>query len=233
VSTGDEADAAQGLNEASNPWQERDERGLANALAASVRLLVVAPRRLFRAIGDNVGIWPPLFFAALVAAAAMILNGVLLTVLAAALPEPAFDFVQRTELWNPQVRAEGLTESPLSDFLLAFLGLQAVLIFLPVVLFAAFLVSIVTCGGIHLLMKVTRTPSRHGFRGTWTASCYASGIGIVAPVPVIGDPLAIAWGAVLFALGLRVVQGLSTVRAALFAAILPLLQLLSLLSTLD
>jgi len=95
------------------------------------------------------------------------------------------------------------------------------------------IVSFITCGGIHLLMKITRTRSRHGFRGTWASSCYASGISIVGVVPVVGDALAIVWGAVLFAFGLRVVQGLSRLRAALFAAILPFLQLLSLLSTVD
>ncbi len=215
-----------------NPWEERKDRGRVSALVSALALLVTSPRRFFEGTRADAGIWGPLLFVGLVTVLGFLVNGVLLTVLALTLPEPALDLVYLTEFWiDPDTlrRPEALSFGPVLN---AFIAVQGLLLFLPV-LFALTLFFMLVFGALlHLLLVVTRTSRPHGFRGTWAAICYAHGASLLGIMPVAGEYLAIIGNAVLFGIGLHVVQRVGAVRAAVLATILPLLSLLSLLSRL-
>ena len=211
---------------ASNPWEERKDRGLAAALLASLGLLATAPRRFFEGTRADAGVWSPLLFAGLVSALSALLNVLVLAILTFTLPEPALDLVYRTEIWgNPFDYGATPDGAALSDSLSAFVGLQATLLLLPVIFLFSLVGVLVAAGVGHVLLVLTRTPRPHGFRGTLTAACYANGAALLAALPLAGDILSGLGTAVLFALGLYVLQGATAVRAAVVATILGLLTL--------
>ncbi len=213
-----------------NPWEERKDRGLAAALLASLGLLATAPRRFFEGTRNDAGAWGPLLFAGLVSALSALLNVLVLAILTFTLPEPALDLVHRTEIWgNPFDYGATPDGAALSDSLSAFLGLQATLLLLPVIFVVSLAGPLITGGVGHVLLVLTRTPRRHGFRGTLAAACYANSASLLAALPLAGDILGGLGTAVLFALGLYVLQGATAVRAAVVATILALLTLSTLL----
>ena len=233
MNLGDDSTGAPGAAETSNPWQERKDRGLAAALFASLGLLATSPRRFFEATRVDAGVWGPLLFAGLVTALSALLNVLILAILAVTLPEPALDLVHRMEIWGDPI---GFGSAPdgtgLSANLRAFLGLQATLLLLPVI-FVFSLASVLISGGVgHVLLVLTRTPRPRGFRGTLAAACYANSASLLAALPLAGDILSGLGTAVLFALGLYVLQRATAVRAAVVATILALLLTLLALSTL-
>ncbi len=209
----------------SNPWQERKDRGRLPALAACLRLLATSPRRFFESIRPDAGAWGPLLFVGLVTVIAAALDGLVLTVLAVTLPEPVVDLLYALEIWSDSYPSE---ETPFGNALYALIAFQFLLLALPVIFVLTLLFTLVLGGIAHLLLVVTRTPRPHGVRGTWAVVCYANGAGVLTVVPFAGDIASVVWTAVLFALGLRVVQGVGPVKAAILASIVPLLALLSL-----
>lgn len=213
-----------------NPWEERKDRGRMVALGTTLGLLATSPRRFFEATRPEAGIWGPLFFAGLVGIISVLLNGVVLTVLTFAFPEPAVELLHRMEITTDQSRWAGPEDLPFGPALNLLIILQLLLLTSPIVFLFALLTLLVYGGLVHLLLIVTRTPRPHGFRGTWVAICYANGAGVLSIVPFAGDLAATMGSAVLFGIGLRVVQGAGVVRAAILASILPLLALLTLLA---
>ena len=226
--TGTRSDAA-----AVNPWEERKDRGRVSALVASLVLLATAPRRFFEGTRPDAGIWSPLLFVGLVTVVLVFLDGVVMTILALTLPEPALDLVYRMELWTDRSAFSGSDELPFEfgPILNALIFLQGLLLFLPVLFALTLIVMLIVGALVHLLLIVTRTPRPYGFRGTWVAICYANGAILLGIVPLAGDVLAAVYSAVLFGIGLHVVQRIGVIRAVVLASILPLLSFLSLLLT--
>ena len=215
---------------ASNPWQERKDRGLAASLFASLGLLAVAPRRFFEDTRGDAGIWSPLLFTGLVSTLAVLLNQLVLTVLTVTVSEPARDLVHRAEIWSGPFRiTEGLDQTSFGDALQALASLQALLLVLPAIFVLTLIVTLFSSAFTHVFLLLTRTPRAHGFRGTWAVACYANGAAMLGAVPVAGDFLSVICTTALFAVGLHVVQGIGALRATLFATILPLLLFSSLL----
>ena len=230
VNLGDDSTGAPGAAETSNPWQERKDRGLAAALFASLGLLATAPRRFFAETRVGARVWGPLLFAGLVSALSVLLNVLIFAILAVTLPEPALDLVDRMEVWgSPFDYGSAPDGTALPNTLRVFVGLQATLLLLPVIFLVSLAGVLITAGVGHVLLVLTRTSRPHGFRGTLTAACYANSAALLAALPLAGDILSGLGTAVLFALGLYVLQGATAVRAAVVAAILALLALSPLL----
>ena len=230
VNSGDDNTGAEASVEVVNPWEERKDRGRVSALAATLILLATSPRRFFEATKPEAGIWGPLFFAGLVGIISVLLNGVVLTVLTFAFPEPAVELLHRMEIATNRSQLAGPEDLPFGPALNLLIILQLLLLTSPLVFVLALLTLLVYGGIVHLLLIVTRTPRPRGFRGTWVAICYANGAGVLGIVPFAGDLAAAVCGAVLFGIGLHVVQGAGVVRAAILASILPMLALLGLLA---
>lgn len=200
-----------------------------SALLASLVLLATAPRRFFEDTKPDAGIWGPLLFVGLVTVIATLLNGLMLTALTFALPEPAVELLHRMEISMDAAQFTGSEELPFGPALNALIVIQLLLLFLPVIFALTLLTTLLFGALVHLLLIVTRTPRPHGFRGTWAVICYANGANMLAIVPFAGDMASVICTAALFGLGLRVVQGVGVIRAALLSSILPLLVLLALL----
>ena len=169
-----------------------------------------------------------MLFAGLVTTLGVVLEAIGLTILAVTLPERALDLVNRMEISSNEITIGGLG-SALSTGISAFLGLQVLLLLLPVIFLFSLILPLLGAGLVHVLLVLTRTPRRHGFRCTWIVACYAAGANLLGAVPVAGDILGIICNAALFAIGLHILQGVSARRAAMFASIAPLLLLLSFL----
>ncbi len=223
MNSGDDSTGVRNGTEVVNPWEERKDRGRVSAFVASLVLLATSPRKFFEGTRVDAGWWGPLVFAGLVLTLGFFLNGVVLIVLALTLPDALLELVNRMELLGEPADVSGLEGFPFLRRILPFLGLQVLLLFLPFVFVLSLLLPLFSAGFVHLLLIVTRSPRPEGFRGTWVAAGYAAGAFLFNAVPVAGDILAIVGSAGLFAVGLHVLQGVKASRAALLAAILPLL----------
>ena len=233
MNSGDDSTGAQAGTAVVNPWEERKDRGLATALLASLGLLATVPRRFFEGTRNDAGAWDALLFAGLVSALSVLLNVLVLAILTVTLPEPALDIVHRTEIWGNPFDYGGTPDgAALSDSLSAFVGLQATLLLLPVIFLLSLAGVLIAAGVGHVLLVLTRTPRPHGFRGTLTAACYANGATLLAALPLAGDILGGLGTAVLFALGLYVLQKATALRAAVVATILAFILALPSLSLL-
>ena len=232
VNSGDDSTGAGACVEVVNPWEERKDRGRVSALVAALVLLATAPRKFFEGTRPDAGIWSPLLFVGLVTIIGTLLNTVILTILTFALPEPAVDLLYRMEISTDSSQLADSEELPFGPTLSALIIIQVLLLFLPVIFALTLFFMLVFGGLVHLLLMVTRTPRRHGFRGTWAVLCYANGAFLLSVVPFAGDIVSIVCTAALFGFGLRVVQGVGLIRAVVLSSILPLLALLALLARL-
>lgn len=230
MNSGDDSTGAWRDAAPANPWEERKDRGRVSAFLATLALLATAPRKFFEGTRPDAGIWGPLFFVGLITIIGVLLNAVILTVLSFALPEPAVELLYRMEISMDASQFAGSGELGFGPTLSALIIIQVLLLLLPVI-FALTLFFMLLFGGlVHLLLIVTRTPRRHGFRGTWAVLCFANGAFVLSIVPFAGDTVSVICTAALFGLGLRVIQGVGLVRAVVLSSILPLLALLSLLA---
>ena len=223
MNSGDDSTGVRNGTGVVNPWEERKDRGRVSAFVASLVLLATSPRKFFEGTRADAGWWGPLVFAGLVLTLGFFLNGLVLIVLALTLPDAALELVNRMELLGEPAEVSGLEGFPFLQQILPFLGLQLLLLALPFVFVLSLLGPFISAAFLHLLLIVTRSPRPEGFRGTWVAAGYAAGAFLLNAVPVAGDILAIVGSAGLFAVGLHVLQGVKASRAALLAAILPLL----------
>ncbi len=212
-----------------NPWEERKDRGRVSALAASLVLLATAPRRFFEGTRPDAGIWSPLLFVGLVFVIYVVLGSAVFTVLILTLPEQTLELVNTMAFRTDPSQFPNLEELPFGPTLTFLIGFQILLLLLPVIFAGALIATLIGGSLVHLLLVVTGTSRPHGFRGTWVAICYANGATLLGIVPIAGDILATVCGAVLFGIGLHVVQRVGVLRAAILASILPLLSLLGLL----
>ncbi len=232
MNSGDDSTGVRNGTEVVNPWEERKDRGRVAALVASLVLLATAPRKFYEGTRPDAGIWGPLFFVGLITIIGVLLNTVILTVLTFVLPEPAIELLYRMEISMDSSQFAGSGELGVGPTLSALIIIQVLLLLLPVI-FALTLFFMLLFGGlVHLLLIVTRTPRRHGFRGTWAVLCFANGAFLLSIVPFAGDIVSVICTAALFGLGLRVIQGVGLVRAVVLSSILPLFALLSLLARL-
>ncbi len=208
-----------------NPWQERKDLGLVAGLLGALRLLATAPRRFLEGTRVEAGLWGPFLFAGLVSLLAMAANALVLAIVAATLSGEGRDLVLRMEVWNDAAEVGTNGEISFPEPLRFLLGFQVVLLLFPL-LFLFILFGVLLNGAlIHVLMILSRTRRTHGFRATVVAACYTAGAAPLGVIPVVGDILSLVAMAVLFSLGLRVLQGVSAVRAGVLGSIGPVLVL--------
>ena len=232
MNSGDDSTGVRNGAEVVNPWEERKDLGSVSAFLATLALLTTAPRKFFEGTRPDAGIWGPLLFVGLITIIGVLLNAVILTILSFALPEPAVELLYQMEISTDASQFASSDELPFGPTLSALIIIQVLLLLLPVI-FALTLFFMLLFGGlVHLLLIVTRTPRRHGFRGTWAVLCFANGAFLLSIVPFAGDLVSVICTAALFGLGLRVIQGVGVVRAVVLSSILPLFALLSLLARL-
>ncbi len=229
MNSGDDSTGVRNGTEVVNPWEERKDRGRVSALFASLVLLATAPRRFFEGTRPDAGIWSPLLFVGLITVIYVVLGSAVFTVLILTLPEHTLEFVNTMAFRTDPAQFPNLEELPFGPTLTFLVGFQILLLLLPVIFAGALIATLIVGSLVHLLLVVTRTSRPHGFRGTWVAICYANGASVLGIVPIAGDILATVCGAVLFGIGLHVVQRVGVVRATVLASILPLLTFLSLL----
>ena len=229
MNSGDDSTGADAGVDVVNPWEERKDRGQFSALVASLVLLATAPRKFFEGARPNAGIWGPLWFVGLITVIYIVLGGVVLSVLILALPEQALEFVYQTAWRVDPSQFPTAQELPFGTTLSVLIGFQILLLALPLVVAVTLIATLIAGSLVHLLLVVTRTSRPHGFRGTWVAICYANGAALLGIVPIAGDVLATVCSAVLFGIGLHVVQRVGVIRATVLASILPLLTILGLL----
>ena len=229
VNSGDDSTGAAAGVEVVNPWEERKDRGRFAALVASLVLLATAPRKFFEGTRPDAGIWGPLWFVGLITVIYLVLGGLVLSILALALPEQALEFVYQSAWRVDPIEFPTAEELPFGTTLTVLLGFQVLLLALPLIVAVMLIATLIAGSLVHLLLVVSRTSRPHGFRGTWVAICYANGAALLGIVPVAGDVLALVCSAVLFGIGLHVVQRVGVARAAVLASILPLLTVLGLL----
>ena len=232
MNSGDDSTGADADVQVVNPWEDRKDRGRASALVATLRLLATSPRMFFEGTRPDTGIWGPLLFMGLITMFYLLLKSAVLVILTLTLPEPALDLLVRTEFWVDPSRFPGPEELPFGATLIVLIGFQALLFLAPFLSALTLIYMLIVGALVHLLLIVTRTPRTQGFRGTWAVICYANGASLLGIVPFAGQVLAVLCSAALFGLGLHVVQRVGAVRAAVLAAILPFLALLSLLGRL-
>ncbi|MCY3970690.1 MAG: YIP1 family protein [Acidobacteria bacterium] len=226
MNSGDDNTGAAAGVEVVNPWEERKDRGRFSALIASLVLLATAPRKFFEGTRPDAGIWGPLWFVGLVTAIYIVLGGVVLSVLILTLPDQALEFVYQTAWRIDPSQFPTAEELPFGTTLAVLIVFQLLLLALPLIVAVTLIATLIAGSLVHLLLVVTRTSRPHGFRGTWVAICYANGAALLGIVPIAGDVLATVCSAVLFGIGLHVVQRVGVARAAVLASILPLLTVL-------
>ena len=230
MNSGDDNTGAAAGIEVVNPWEERKDRGRFSALIASLVLLATAPRKFFEGTRPDAGIWGPLFFVGLVTVIYMVLGGAVVAVLILTLPDEALEFIQQMAFWVDWSQFPTAEELPFGTTLTVLIIFQVLLLALPVIFAFTMIATLITGSVVHLLLVVTRTSRPHGFRGTWVAICYANGAIILGIVPVAGDVVSVVCSAVLFGIGLHVVQQVGVARAAVLASILPVLTALAVLT---
>ena len=223
MNSGDDSTGVDAGVEIVNPWEERKDRGRVAALVSTLTLLATSPREFFGRTRVDAGWWGPLLFAGLAGMLGAFLDGLVLFVLALTLPEATLELVARMELLGETADVSGLEGNTLLERIVPFIGLQLLLLSLPLLFVLSLLGPLLSAGFLHLLLIVTRSPRPEGFRGTWVAACYAAGAFLLRAIPVAGDLLAVVGSAGLFAVGLHAIQGIKASKAALLAAILPLL----------
>jgi len=223
VNSGDDSTGADAGVEVVNPWEERKDRGRVAALVSTVALLATSPREFFGETRVEAGWWGPLLFAGLAISLGVLLEGLVVIVLALTLPDATFELINRMQLFGEPAGVSGVEGLPFLEQILPFIGLQLLLLSLPFVFVFSPLIPFICAGFLHLLLIVTRSPRPQGFRGTWVAACYAAGAFLLSVIPVAGDVLVVVGSAGLFAVGLHAIQGIKASKAALLAAILPLL----------
>jgi len=192
---GSDGDAATEDARLGPPWEDPGAGEWFQRLSQTVVAGVKTPEALFRSLRLSGGFWQPLFFYALVMAPALLVGTVL---------EQPFGFI---------------TGAGGGEWVLGFVAMVLLLpIGIPVGLF-------VSSGITHLMLMIFGWANRP-FEATFRINAY--GYGAVAwtfAIPFCGSFIGWIWGVVLEVLGVSVVHGISTGKAAV-AVLLPLFVLM-------
>ena len=178
------------------PWEDPAAGEWYERLGKTVVAGVKTPEELFRTLRLTGGFWQPLFFYALVMAPALLVGTVL---------EQPFGFI---------------TGAGGGEWVL---GLVATVLLLPIVIpVGLFVSSSIT----HLMLMIFGWANRP-FEATFRINAYGYGaVAWVFAIPFCGTFVGWIWGVVLEVLGVSMVHGISTGKAAV-AVLLPLFILMA------
>jgi hypothetical protein len=187
------------------PWDRRDQIGFASALVETTQQVLLEPRAFFQNMPLTGGVGGPLIYAVILGYLAVVANTVYNAVFSSIVGSsfPAFmgdqpHFERMLEVYGTWVGAVSqLVTGPLWIVIGAF----------------------VAAGVLHLVLMMMGGASRD-FEATFRVVAFAHAINIVSLIPFCGGLVAVVWWVVVAAIGLSVVHGISTGRAAV-AVLLP------------
>jgi hypothetical protein len=81
------------------------------------------------------------------------------------------------------------------------------------------IILLIWAGVLHLLVRFLVGPQNAGFEATFRVSSYASVIQLINWILILGELVALVWGAVPSALGIREMHATTTGKAALVVLI--------------
>ncbi len=198
---------------ARNPWQERGDRGYPRAFVETVWTALHSPRAFFAATSGSQGLRGPLLFGVTAGILAQILELLLVVPLVILLsrlfelPLPA----------TPGLEIGWLDLSALPNWILPFLGCQAILLLVPLIVVMYVVLFFVTSGLTHLALRLLGGlhDSTEGFSGTFAVACYTTAAFPAQMIPVLGDLSFIIQVVILQVTGLQIVHGTSRGKALL------------------
>lgn len=159
------------------PWEERDRYGTLNALVATIRLVLMAPRRLFGRMPVGLGILQPLLFAALLGLIGALFDW-MWSLASGDLPF-AFGPDAGRMLRHGWLTGAGFVLSPIT---------VVVMVFLRAAVFHALLTVM---GG-----------NRLGFEATFRVVAYARATRLLSVLPLCGGFLGLVWELAVTVIGL-------------------------------
>ncbi len=180
-------------------WEEREKRGLFDALFQTVQSVLFRPAETFSSMKQTGGLVNPLLYFVILSSAAFAVSA--LYQMAAATINPAF--------FTPQFQ-----HVPKTAFSVVLIG--TILISPALYVLAAFLSSGIT----HLALKILGG-ARRPFETTFRVICYAQASAAVLNIlPLCGGLIAIVWAAFAIIIGLKEAHRIEAWRASL-AFLLP------------
>ncbi len=183
------------------PWEERERYGTINALALTIRLVLLEPTRFFGRMPVGLGLTQPVLFALVLAVIGAVLD------------------------WMWSLATGGLSGLLAPDFPSPLLGLAA-LVFGPVV---AVVMVFVRASVLHLML-ILLDGRRLGFEATARVVAYGRATRLLAVLPFCGGAVGLLWELVVDIIGLSRVHGCEPWKAAV-AVLAPAVVVLLLLST--
>lgn len=184
-------------------WENRSEEGFFSALFKTWKEVLFHPKRFFSSMPTKAGIVSPLLFAVIWGSLAIIISAFINMVVV----------ISGTALPN---LPPGTALPPKA----AMIGSYVVLMILSPVLVTAgvFLISLI----YHAIVLLFA--GREGFKATFRVLSYTNALSIFNIIPLLGPILVTIYSVILFAIGFKHAQKMSTFRAV-STAILPMILL--------
>lgn len=184
-------------------WENRSEEGFFIALFKTWKEVLFSPKKFFSSMPTKAGIGSPLLFAVVLGSTAIIISALINLMVV----------ISGTALPN---LPPGSTLPPKA----AMVGSYVVLMIISPLLVVAgvFLISLIYQAVVLIFS------GREGFKATFRVLCYTNALSIFNIIPLVGPIFVTIYSVILFAIGFKHAQKMSTFRAV-STAVLPMILL--------
>lgn len=187
---------------ARTPWEDRQQLGFFNGLAATLRESLFSPGDFFRRMHVTGGIADPLLYAMIVGVV-----GIMVLYVWQIIFQDAFHGYLPSDM-----QGAGAID------MFSGMGIAFLAIFMPfLIILSLFLWS----GTLHLLLMMVRG-ANNGFEATFRAVAYSYGAYLLMAIPFCGGLIATVWNLVIVIIGLKEAHGTSGGKTS-FAVLFPLI----------